>query len=870
MRDDAGLGVGLERAVPERGRCVRDAAGVGDGRGARGDDDGGGVVRRGVAQWSGARQRGEHGVGEHDGVGVGHGRVGLHGVGACRRHGVRVERVGVGLERAVPERGRCVRDAAGVGDGRRQGRHHDRSRIVRRGVAVEREEEQRGEHGVGEHDGVGVGHGRVGLHGVGACRRHGVRVERVGVGLERAVPERGRCVRDAAGVGDGRGARGDDDGGGVVRRGVAQWNGARQRGEHGVGEHDGVGVGHGRVGLHGVGACRRHGVRDDAGLGVGLERAVPERGRCVRDAAGVGDGRGARGDDDGGGVVRRGVAQWSGARQRGEHGVGEHDGVGVGHGRVGLHGVGACRRHGVRVDAGLGVGLERAVPERGRCVRDAAGVGDGRGARGDDDGGGVVRRGVALSSVTRSNAASTGSVSMTVSGSGMGVSDYTGSARVGGTACESSEWESDSSVRCLSAGGVYGTLRVSVTAGGRAGTTTEAASYDVASLSSVKRSNAASTGSVSMTVSGSGMGVSDYTGSARVGGTACETTLGWESDSSVRCLSAGGVYGTLRVSVTAGGQRGHHDGGGVSYDVASLSSARRSNAASTGSVSMTVSGSGMGVSDYTGSARVGGTACETTLGWESDSSVRCLSAGGVYGTLRVSVTAGGRAGTTTEAASYDVASPSGAVRGNAASTGSVSMTVSGSGMGVSDYTGSARVGGTACETTLGWESDSSVRCLSAGGVYGTLRVSVTAGGRAGTTTEAASYDVASLVERDEEQRGEHGVGEHDGVGVGHGRVGLHGVGACRRHGVRDDAGLGVGLERAVPERGRCVRDAAGVGDGRGARGDDDGGGVVRRGVAVERDEEQRGEHGVGEHDGVGVGHGRVGLHGFVSGRFVAL
>merc|ERR1719183_2753369 len=151
----------------------------------------------------------------------------------------------------------------------------------------------------------------------------------------------------------------------------------------------------------------------------------------------------------------------------------------------------------------------------------------------------------------------------------------------------------------------------------------------------------------------------------------------------------------------------------------------RGNAASTGSVSMTVSGSGMGVSDYTGSARVGGTACETTVGWESDSSVRCQSAGGVYGTLRVSVTAGGRAGTTTEAASYDVASPSGVVRGNAASTGSVSMTVSGSGMGVSDYTGSARVGSSLCEASV-WISDTRIECLVSGGIMSTLRVSVTA------------------------------------------------------------------------------------------------------------------------------------------------
>jgi hypothetical protein len=40
------------------------------------------------------------------------------------------------------------------------------------------------------------------------------------------------------------------------------------------------------------------------------------------------------------------------------------------------------------------------------------------------------------------------SVSLTVVGSGLGALDYTGASRVGVTACEASEWLSDSSMQC--------------------------------------------------------------------------------------------------------------------------------------------------------------------------------------------------------------------------------------------------------------------------------------------------------------------------------------------------------------------------------------------------------------------------------------
>ncbi|KAJ1475532.1 hypothetical protein T484DRAFT_3166334 [Baffinella frigidus] len=65
----------------------------------------------------------------------------------------------------------------------------------------------------------------------------------------------------------------------------------------------------------------------------------------------------------------------------------------------------------------------------------------------------------------------------------------------------------------------------------------------------------------------------------------------------------------------------------------------------------------------------------------------------------------------------------------------------------SDYTGGrhrgtavARVGAMASETS-GWKSDSSMRCLSSGGVQ-TLRVAATAAARVGSETEGMAYDTS--------------------------------------------------------------------------------------------------------------------------------
>ena len=148
---------------------------------------------------------------------------------------------------------------------------------------------------------------------------------------------------------------------------------------------------------------------------------------------------------------------------------------------------------------------------------------------------------------------------VTVHGSGLGMTSSSMAGRIGHTACEGTEWESETSVRCLMGHGGGGTRRVVMTAGERGGSMTEGWSVDTSGVSMTRRQNRAGTGSGSMTVHGSSMGLQSYTVRGREGATGCEGTE-WESETSVRCLVGQGAGGTRRAVMTAG-ERGGGGGG---------------------------------------------------------------------------------------------------------------------------------------------------------------------------------------------------------------------------------------------------------------------------------------------------------------------
>ncbi|KAJ1471746.1 hypothetical protein T484DRAFT_1915855, partial [Baffinella frigidus] len=401
-----------------------------------------------------------------------------------------------------------------------------------------------------------------------------------------------------------------------------------------------------------------------------------------------------------------------------------------------------------------------------------------------------------VSHIRKTNVAVTGSMSMTVHGMGFAASLHTMAMRIGGgTACEWTEWASETMVFCMMTPGVQGTRRVVVTVGERVGTVTEAWSLDAPMLSVTTRQNRAGTGSASITVHGSNFGHTTYTGAARVGDTACEIT-GWESASAVRCQVSASVSGSRRVALTVG-DRGGSATEVWSVDLPKLSVMTRQNRAGTGSASVTVHGSSFGHTTYTVSVRVGATVCESTewvsasavrcrvpggvsgFGstvcessvWVSWSAVRCRVSAGVPGSRRIMLTVFQHGGSVTEAWSTDVPMlsilplhfnlseietmanfsignysnytlPSRALA-NRAGTGSTSLTVRGMNFGHATYSGAVRSGFTACEST-GWESASAVRCRMPVSISGTRRVALTVGVRAGSVTEAWSLDVATI------------------------------------------------------------------------------------------------------------------------------
>ena len=352
-----------------------------------------------------------------------------------------------------------------------------------------------------------------------------------------------------------------------------------------------------------------------------------------------------------------------------------------------------------------------------------------------------------MSSTGRSNVASTGSVSMSVYGAGFGLVDYTLRLRSGGSACESSVWASDTAVRCgVGREVALQSRRLVVSVDRQAGSVTQGYSVDGGAVSAVGSRNAAATGATWLVVLGAGLGVPSTTTGVRLGQTACESS-DWVSDTSVRCKHSQGGRMSLRALVTVhGGGRGSISAA-FSYDRVQLSSARRGNAAASGSASVTIHGAGLGLAGNTLSVRYGETACERTV-WGSETAVWCAVARRTGASQSVIVTAGGRAGSTTWAHSVDVGTVSNMQRANTASTGSTRVVVLGSGFGAASWSASLVVSSSACEQTS-WTSDTSMLCQAVQGMMASGRVSVTAGRQVGSVTSAVSVDrvVVSVARR---------------------------------------------------------------------------------------------------------------------------
>jgi hypothetical protein len=238
-----------------------------------------------------------------------------------------------------------------------------------------------------------------------------------------------------------------------------------------------------------------------------------------------------------------------------------------------------------------------------------------------------------------------------VQGSNLGLADYTSAGRLGGTGCESTEWWSETSVRCRTSHGAWSTRRLVMTAGERAGTATDAFSFDRPVISLVSRINHVTTGSVSLTLHGSSFwSLSDASLRARVESTACESSV-WKSTTTMMCRASSGVGGTRRVFVTVGQSIGSLTEA-FSYCVPQISILSSQNCPAQGNCVVQIYGSGFGQTDFSTRARIGRTACIATP-WTSESAIMCKIPRGTGVYSSVQVTAAVRPMSTSWAFSFD-------------------------------------------------------------------------------------------------------------------------------------------------------------------------------------------------------------------------
>ena len=327
--------------------------------------------------------------------------------------------------------------------------------------------------------------------------------------------------------------------------------------------------------------------------------------------------------------------------------------------------------------------------------------------------------------------------SVTLMAQGFGRASASVAASMGWTRCEASAWASSSVVVCKTPGSRVGrgSESVMVTSGARKmGSLTEVMSFQIPIVSSVMASTANGNGGSYgiVTISGHGLGHGDDSGEVRVEGSGAEAS-GWSSDSSVACKIAFGRGGSLRVSMTLGGQGGSQ-ASAMSYDSEgdvgpSLTSGAVQNivAGGAGDVMLRQSASMGWVASAIG--RIGSTRCEASM-WTSTSDLQCKSPRGVRGSQSLAVTAGMRARSLTTAMTFDVGKVSVSAGGNAAATGAVLVTIAGSGYGTSVGTTRSREGRSSCESTK-WVGESSMVCRVASGSAGSTRVQVSMGGGGG-------------------------------------------------------------------------------------------------------------------------------------------
>ena len=132
--------------------------------------------------------------------------------------------------------------------------------------------------------------------------------------------------------------------------------------------------------------------------------------------------------------------------------------------------------------------------------------------------------------------------SVFIVGENFDLTGYTNRGKILSSVCESTQWLSNSLIRCRVSAGVMASRSATITAGcGTTGSSSARFSYDIPNISDSRMMNGPSLpGVFRVTVRGANMGVVSFTVRERGGQSACENTF-WSSSSSISGKPAAGI-----------------------------------------------------------------------------------------------------------------------------------------------------------------------------------------------------------------------------------------------------------------------------------------------------------------------------------------
>ena len=340
------------------------------------------------------------------------------------------------------------------------------------------------------------------------------------------------------------------------------------------------------------------------------------------------------------------------------------------------------------------------------------------------------------------NMPATGSSSISVTGLQMLLYDYCSRMRLGQSGTTATNWFSSTSTQALAPSGLDLQNTLHLTVQSNVNSLSSSFSFnDYNSMSGTRVSNSPCSGASSFTLQGAGFGLAGVTVRLRFAPSVCEITS-WRGDTSVHCKMMGAGERSRAISITLGNYNCQSATTAFSFNKAGLSTIKRQNSMSTGSISITVEGSAMGQVSYSPKLKVSYSSYGISK-WVSETSLSCKSLSGNKPSRLISVTVGGHSGSQTGSYSCDSASLSSIKMQNIVSTGSASLTLAGYGFNLDAGTIRTKISISDCESS-DWISDTSLQVKWQGGFSSTRRILLTGGTKLATTSSAISFALLSL------------------------------------------------------------------------------------------------------------------------------